>query len=54
MNHPLIFLDIDGVLNSHDWWRRRGGIRPEAELVAELGLPRCVIDETPNHHGEAA
>lgn len=23
MNQPIIFLDVDGVLNSHDWWYRR-------------------------------
>lgn len=26
---PLVFLDLDGVLNHHDWWLRRGDREPE-------------------------
>jgi hypothetical protein len=26
----IIFLDIDGVLNSHDWWKRREKLPPSA------------------------
>lgn len=26
----IIFLDIDGVLNSHDWFERRGKLSPDA------------------------
>lgn len=45
----VIFLDIDGVLNSHDWWKRRPekGDRPHNEIdpdaVARL---QRLVDET--------
>lgn len=29
--YTLIFLDIDGVLNHHDWWHRRGPREPSFE-----------------------
>lgn len=32
MNKPLIFLDIDGVLNSHAWWDRRAPAQSDQSL----------------------
>ncbi len=33
MNFPIIFLDIDGVLNSHAWQKRRGPRGPEFKAL---------------------
>lgn len=36
--NPLIFLDIDGVLNSWDWWARRKNEPPPTELMGVYDL----------------
>lgn len=33
---PLLFLDFDGVINSHDWWERRKGLERERHPVHEI------------------
>lgn len=38
---PLIFLDIDGVLNSHDWWNRREGEPKELMGLYDLDPLAC-------------
>ena len=40
---PIIFLDIDGVINSHDWWERRKGIVPrESRGLYDLDPLACL------------
>lgn len=46
----LVFLDFDGVLNSHDWWRRRP-TTPRRDFLNELDPAACarlqrLCDET--------
>ena len=36
--NPIIFLDIDGVLNSWDWWARRKNEPPPEELMGVVDL----------------
>lgn len=37
----LLFLDIDGVLNSHDWYVRRGGYVGRERPMQELDPEAC-------------
>lgn len=41
----LLFLDIDGVLNSHDWWNRRASQNLQLDPIAVARLGR-IIDLT--------
>lgn len=38
---PLLFLDFDGVINSHDWWERRKGLVRERHPVHEIDPVAC-------------
>lgn len=46
--HPILFLDIDGVLNSHDYVRRGGSLSCRTDGIDSLAVAHLqrIVDET--------